>query len=149
MAGWGRRILAHRPCSSRFARPATRPSPSIARPRFAIPMPSDSISTRFGSGQAVRRVEDESLLTGRDLFTDNFAVADGVHLVFVRSPHAHARIAMIDTAAAAAAPGVSLVLTGTDLATAGIKPLPRSTDFKRADGRDALSPPQHALAVEV
>ncbi len=112
-------------------------------------MPSDSVPSRFGSGQSVRRVEDESLLTGRDLFADNFDVPDAVHLVFVRSPHAHARIAMIDTAAAASAPGVVTVLTGADLAAAGVQPLPRSTDFKRPDGGQAISPPQHALAVDV
>jgi len=112
-------------------------------------MPADSVPARFGSGQAVRRVEDESLLTGRDQFADNHALPDALHLVFVRSPHAHARIAAIDVAAAAASPGVVAVLTGADLAAAGVKPLPRSTDFKRPDGGRALSPPQHALAVGV
>ena len=112
-------------------------------------MPADSVAARFGSGQAVRRVEDESLLTGRDQFADNHTLPDMAHLVFVRSPHAHARIAAIDAQAAAAAPGVLAVLTGADLVAAAVKPLPRSTDFKRADGGHALSPPQHALAVDV
>jgi len=112
-------------------------------------MPSENVTARFGSGQAVRRVEDESLLTGRDRFTDNLAPPGQAFLVFVRSPHAHAKIAAIDKAAAEAAPGVLAVLTGAELLAAGVKPLPRSTDFKRPDGGRADSPPQHALAVDV
>ncbi len=38
-------------------------------------------------------------------------------------------------------------LTGDDLVRAGVKPLPQSADFKRADGSPTASPPQHALAV--
>lgn len=112
-------------------------------------MPPDTATTRFGSGHAVRRVEDESLLTGQDLFADNVTEPDTLHLAFVRSPHAHATIQAIDVDAAAASGGVVAVLTGKDLASAGIKALQRSTDFKRPDGGRALSPAQHALAVDV
>ena len=48
--------------------------------------------------------------------TDDVAVSRLLHAAFVRSPHAHARIAAIDTAEAAALPGVMAVVTGRELA---------------------------------
>ena len=59
----------------------------------------------------------EALLTGAARFTADVEVADRLHLVFVRSTVAHARIASIDTTAAAAAPGVAAVFTAADLPT--------------------------------
>ena len=67
-----------------------------------------------GIGQPVRRKEDFRLLTGRGCFVDDLAPPGLAHAVFVRSPHAHARIVAIDKAAALAAPGVLAVLTGAD-----------------------------------
>ena len=104
---------------------------------------------RFGSGKAVRRVEDEALLTGKGRFADDVNAAGESHIAFVRSPHPHARIAAIDTAAAAALPGVIAVITGEDLRRAGVKPLLLSADFRRADGSPTATPPRHALAVGV
>jgi carbon-monoxide dehydrogenase large subunit len=103
---------------------------------------------RFGSGQAVRRVEDESLLTGAGQFVDDHNLPGQAHLMFLRSPYAHARILGIDTKAAAAMPGVVAVVTGADLVRAGVKPLPSSADFRRADGSPTAAPPRQALAVD-
>ena len=77
---------------------------------------------RFGSGQSVRRTEDLALVTGRGRFVDDESLPGQVHLLFLRSPHAHARIRSIDTTAASAMPGVAAVLTGRDLVEAGVKP---------------------------
>ncbi len=104
---------------------------------------------RFGSGKSVRRVEDDSLLSGRGRFTDNFSLPGQVYLVILRSPHPHARIEALDAAAARSLPGVLAVVTGAELAGEGVKPLLQSADFKRADGGKTQSPPQHALAVDV
>lgn len=109
-------------------------------------MTTDSTPTRFGSGQAVRRLEDESLLSGAGRYTDDVAFPGQTHLVFLRSPYPHARIVSIDTAAAAAMPGVLRVITGSELAEAGVKPMPGAVGFKRADGSDCASPPRLALA---
>ena len=103
---------------------------------------------RFGSGQQVQRVEDPALLAGQGRFTDDVSPAGVLHLVFVRSPHAHARIVRIDTAAAARMPGVAAVVTGIDLVTAGVKALPTEVPFKRSDGKDVLVAPRRALAHE-
>src|SRR4051794_20126564 len=66
-------------------------------------------------GTAVRRVEDPELLTGQATFVDDLALGDALHLTFVRSPSAHARVVSIDTADAAAMPDVVAVYTAADL----------------------------------
>src|SRR5258708_15104382 len=104
--------------------------------------------SRFGSGRSVLRVEDDKLLTGQGSFADDISSQGQVHVCFLRSPHPHARIAGIDTAAAGALPGVIAIVTGEDLVRAGVKPLPSSADFKRADGSPSASPPRRALAHE-
>jgi aerobic carbon-monoxide dehydrogenase large subunit len=104
---------------------------------------------RFGSGQAVLRVEDRALLTGNGRFADDVDAPDEAHVAFLRSPHPHARIVAIDTSAAAVLPGVIAVVTGDDLVSSGVKPLPLSADFRRADGSPTATPPRHALAVGV
>jgi carbon-monoxide dehydrogenase large subunit len=108
---------------------------------------AESPYARFGSGKSVRRVEDEKLLTGAGYFADDASLPDQSCLCFLRSPHPHAKIAAIDTAAAKAMPGVVAIVTGDDLVRARIKPLPLSADFKRSDGSPTASAPRHALAV--
>src|SRR6478735_8830248 len=66
-------------------------------------------------GTAVRRVEDRDLITGASTYVGNLALPGLLHLAFVRSPLAHGRITGIDTAAAAASPGVVAVYTAADL----------------------------------
>ena len=105
-------------------------------------------TARFGSGQQVQRVEDPALLAGKGQFTDDVAPAGQLHVVFVRSPHAHARIVTIDVASAKASPGVVAVFTGAELAQAGVKPMPVVVPFKRADGSDVVTAPRRALAHE-
>ena len=112
-------------------------------------MTTESPITRFGSGRAVRRVEDEALLTGRGAFTDDFALPGQCLLHVLRSPHAHARIASLDASAALRIPGVIAVITGADLACAGVKPFPASSDFRRPDGAPTASPPQYVLAIDI
>ncbi|WGT65594.1 xanthine dehydrogenase family protein molybdopterin-binding subunit [Variovorax paradoxus] len=111
-------------------------------------MTTESNPTRFGSGHAVRRLEDESLLAGAGRYTDDVTLPGQAHLVFVRSPYPHARIVSVDTAAAAAMPGVLRVITGAEMAEAGVQPMPGAAGFKRADGGDCASPPRLAMAHE-
>src|SRR5262245_23174220 len=67
-------------------------------------------------GRSVVRPQTARLVAGRGTYTDDVAVPRLLHVAFVRSPHAHARVAAIDTRAAAALPGVAAVVTGRDLA---------------------------------
>ncbi len=116
---------------------------------ITIPTAPDA-SRRFGSGQAVRRLEDDTLLAGKGRFTDDVTdvMQAQVRLVFLRSPYPHARIASIDTDAAKALPGVLQIFTGADLVAAGVKPLAGSAGFKRADGSPSAAAPRRALAHE-
>jgi carbon-monoxide dehydrogenase large subunit len=75
-------------------------------------------------GTRMRRKEDPALLTGEARFTDDLQIPGALHAAFVRSPYAHARIRSIDTAAAAAMPGVVAVFTGEDLASEWAAPMP-------------------------
>jgi aerobic carbon-monoxide dehydrogenase large subunit len=74
-------------------------------------------------GSSIKRREDPRLMTGSGTYVDDLRPAGTADLVFVRSPHAHARIRRIDTASAKAAPRVLAVVTGADLEGA-LKPVP-------------------------
>jgi carbon-monoxide dehydrogenase large subunit len=75
-------------------------------------------------GEALPRVEDRKLLTGRGCYVDDITLPGIAHGVLVHSRHAHARIRSIDAARALRAPGVLAVLTGSDIAALGIGGLP-------------------------
>lgn len=65
-------------------------------------------------GRSVPRREDDRMLRGAGEFVGDLA-REAHHVVFVRSPHSHARIESIDVAAARTLPGVVDVVTGADL----------------------------------
>jgi aerobic carbon-monoxide dehydrogenase large subunit len=108
-------------------------------------MPDGSTIGRFGSGREVR-IEDAGLLAGAGRFTDDFSLPGQTYLSFLRSPYAHAWIVSIDATAAASMPGVVGVLTGADLVSAGVKPLPVAPMFQRPDGSPGATPLRPALA---
>ncbi|MFC5815600.1 xanthine dehydrogenase family protein molybdopterin-binding subunit [Nonomuraea harbinensis] len=67
-------------------------------------------------GKARRRKEDARLLTGRTRWTDNLQQPGMLHVAFLRSPMAHARITGVDVSAARELPGVVAVFAGQDVA---------------------------------
>ena len=73
-------------------------------------------------GTRVVRREDPELLTVGGSYVDDLAPADALHATFVRSVMAHAEITEIDTADAAAMPGVIGVYTAADLGLAPVPP---------------------------
>lgn len=108
-------------------------------------------------GAEIRRKEDPRLLSGQGRYADDLQVPGMVQAVFARSPHPHARIARIDTAAAREAEGVLLVLTGADLVEAGLQPIPHMIGSSRAgsdvrlanaDGSERAATPHLPLPVE-
>src|ERR1700739_3276669 len=92
-----------------------------------------------GIGQPVRRKEDCRLLTGSGSFADDIHPPQLAHAVIVRSPHAHAQIASINTEAALGAPGVLAVLTGLDYLEDGLGPIPH--------GAGLMGPPDVAVRL--
>lgn len=101
---------------------------------------------KFGIGQAVERVEDTRLLTGRGRYTDDIDLDNQAYAVVLRSPHAHAEIRAIDTTAALAAPGVLAVYTAADIKAAGLGTLPCVIPLKQVDGSPLVTPPRPLLA---
>ena len=77
-------------------------------------------------GAAVRRREDRRLLTGRGRYGTDVDLPRLLHVAFVRSVHAHARLLGVDRTAASAAPGVVRVLAGDDALVASHRVRARS-----------------------
>ncbi len=101
---------------------------------------------QFGIGQPLRRVEDRRFLTGRGNYVDDLTLPRQAHAYMLRSPHAHAAIRGLDTAAAIAAPGVLAVYTGDDLAPDGLGTIPCLSAVTSRDGTPAATPPRPAIA---
>lgn len=93
-------------------------------------------------GRTVPRPNAQRLVEGRGRYVDDIVLPRMLHVVFVRSPHAHAKIVGIDTADAAQARGVRGVFTGADIAqhcTPWVAVLAHLKGLKSA--------PQHPLAL--
>ncbi|HUK57840.1 MAG TPA: xanthine dehydrogenase family protein molybdopterin-binding subunit [Stellaceae bacterium] len=103
---------------------------------------------QFGIGQAVRRKEDVRFVTGKGTYTDDANRPGQAHAVFLRSPHAHARIKRIDTAAARAAHGILAVYTGEDVARAKLGMIRCVVPLKNRDGSNYANPGRPLLAQE-
>jgi carbon-monoxide dehydrogenase large subunit len=94
-------------------------------------------------GKAVPRPNLNRLMQGRGLYVSDIVLPRMAHVVFVRSPHAHAKIVAIDAIAARRMPGVIAVVTGEDLAsiiTPWVGVLSHLKGLKSA--------PQHAIAQD-
>jgi carbon-monoxide dehydrogenase large subunit len=88
-------------------------------------------------GNSVPRKEDPALLTGHTNFTDDIRLPGMLHMAFLRSPYAHARITSIDASAAREQPGVVDVFTSEDLA-----------DVLDGSAMDADSAPGYAVDID-
>src|SRR5271156_7012319 len=94
-------------------------------------------------GRSVPRPNLARLTQGRGQYVSDVTLPRMVHVAFVRSPHAHARIKTIATAEAKKAPGVIAVVTGAELSkviTPWVGVLTHLKGIKSA--------PQHAIAVD-
>jgi carbon-monoxide dehydrogenase large subunit len=97
-------------------------------------------------GASVKRKEDRRFLTGRGRYVHDINRPGQVYAVFVRSPHAHALVKSIDTAAAAAAPDVVAVYTGADLA-GKVNGVPCAWGIVGTDGKPMKEPSHPPLAM--
>src|SRR6201992_283017 len=94
-------------------------------------------------GRSVPRPNLDRLMQGRGLYVSDLELPRMTHVVFVRSPHAHAKIVAIDTQAARKMPGVVAVVTGEELAaviTPWVGVLSHLKGLKSA--------PQRAIAID-
>src|SRR5262249_49398840 len=95
----------------------------------------------IGAGLSRRRAT--RFVAGKGRYTGNVAMARMLYAAFIRSPHAHARIATIDASVAKSRPGVHRVLTGKDI-LAVCKPYRASNNIFP----DMKSPLQYAMPIE-
>src|SRR5512145_1855732 len=103
-------------------------------------------------GKSIKRREDPRFITGQGRYVDDLKLPGMTYAAFVRSPHAHARIRRIDTAAAAKHPGVVAVFTGKDMT--GVNSLPCGWDLRKAKNipgvvQDLAMPPHMPLTSDV
>ena len=94
----------------------------------------------FGTGQAIRRTEDQRFLTGSGRYTDDVSFEGQLYLYVLRSTCAHGRIVQLDIAKALQAPGVVAAYTGESLRKAGVRDVTGA-----AIPASSLSPAQAAL----
>ena len=99
-----------------------------------------------GVGAAPLRKEDLRFLTGRGNYVADIKRPNMGYGVFLRSPHAHARVKGIDAKAALEAPGVIAVLTGDDVAADGLGTLPCGWGIVGKDGQPMKEPPFPLMA---
>lgn len=97
-------------------------------------------------GAGVKRKEDYRFLTGAGQYTDDVVLPQQSYGVFLRSPHAHARIRSIDIDAATASPGVIAIFTGKDLAAENVGGLPCGWLIHSTDGSPMHEPPHPVIA---
>ena len=97
-------------------------------------------------GQSLRRREDKRFITGSGSYTDDVVLQNQTYAVFVRSPHAHAKIRAIDIDAAKKSPGVVDIITGADLADAKVGGLPCGWLIHSKDGSPMKEPAHPVLA---
>jgi carbon-monoxide dehydrogenase large subunit len=91
-------------------------------------------------GQSIRRKEDGRFLTGRGRYADNTAPSAALAVLFVRSPHAHARLIGIDKGTALALPGVLAIYTADDLLADKVGHLPAISEIKDEAGKRHREP---------
>ena len=102
----------------------------------------------FGIGQPLRRFEDTRLLSGRGQYIDDFKRPNQAYAVLLRSPHAHARLRAIDTAAAKSGPGVLGVYTHVDYAADGLGTTAPTLKRTRPDGKPMFGRVHPVLAKD-
>ncbi len=107
------------------------------------------MNAETGIGASVLRKEDARFITGTGQYTDDINVFGQTYCVFVRSPHARARIKSIHTEAAQAISGVIRVFTGNELVEDGIGDLPCGWVVTSKDGEPMVVPPHPPIASEV
>ena len=100
-----------------------------------------------GIGARMTRREDQRFLRGKGTYVDDINRPGQNYAVFVRSPHAHATINAIDTAAASAAPGVVAIFVGEDMVNDGVGPLICGWAISSKDGSPMNMPPHMPLSV--
>ncbi len=100
----------------------TGTGPFLPTPDTRHPKPGEIQMPNKYVGQRLKRTEDPRLIKGLAHYVDDVRLPDTLHVVFVRSIYAHARLAGIDVSEAKRVPGVVAVYTGKDIGKVGPVP---------------------------
>jgi carbon-monoxide dehydrogenase large subunit len=98
-----------------------------------------------GIGASPKRKEDLRFLSGRGQYVDDLQRPGQLYAHILRSPHAHARLASVDTAAAKAMPGVAAIYTSDDMSKLG--GIPCGWQIHNKDGTP-MAEPKHPVLAE-
>src|SRR5438093_6372228 len=90
-------------------------------------------------GESIKRKEDGRFIRGKGNYLDDIELPGMLHMAILRSPHAHARIKSVETAAASGMPGVIAVVTGELMAQHKLAWMPTlSYDTQAAPATDKV-----------
>ena len=103
---------------------------------------------KFGIGQPVTRVEDQRFTRGAGTYIEDVSLDNETVGVFVRSPHAHARIVEINKDSINKLPGILAVYSGEDLRMDSIGDIPCGAEINNIDGTPCVKPRRPALAID-
>src|SRR5258705_13537010 len=108
----------------------------------------DPASARFGASRSQKRLEDDRLLIGKGLYSDDRVLPRQAWMVLVRSEHAHARIVSLSLDETRKAKGVIAAWSMKDLRADKGGHIPFPALFKKADGSPMAAPPRTLLAED-
>jgi carbon-monoxide dehydrogenase large subunit len=100
-----------------------------------------------GLGAPLRRIEDQRLLIGGGRYAADVAAPGALHVVFLRSPHAHAEVIGIDATDARAMPGVAAIITARETVAAGLGHNPAVSEIFGVGGARHIEPPRLPIAI--
>ena len=99
-------------------------------------------------GSRVERKEDKRFLTGKGRYTSDINIVNQTYAIFIRSPHARAKIKKIDTSKALKSSGVVDILTGEHIAKDKIGGLIAGWAIRSEDGSEMKCPANPPLAKD-
>jgi carbon-monoxide dehydrogenase large subunit len=122
--------------------------PALGYKRASLSARGTPMNSTPSHRQAELRIEDNALVRGAGQFSDDPRLPQQAAAVFVRSPHANARILAVDASQARAAKGVLAVLTADDIKAAGLKSAGRHPPLPGRKGAELIQPFRPTLAGE-
>tara|TARA_B100001248_G_scaffold262067_1_gene255919 strand:+ start:662 stop:2947 length:2286 start_codon:yes stop_codon:yes gene_type:complete len=103
---------------------------------------------KFGIGQPLKRIEDNRLLTGNAVYTDDISFINQSYLYILRSPHASAKIININISDALKEKGLIKIISSKEIDDLSIKEMRTTFLVKNRDGKEMTDTPRHILAKE-
>ena len=101
---------------------------------------------KFGIGQPLKRLEDNRLLTGNAIYTDDISLNNQAYMYVLRSPHANAKILNIDISEALKEKDLIKIISSDDIQSLSLKEMRTTFLVKNKNGEPMTDTPRHILA---